>query len=342
MSDLTTDTDTGSEPVDEFDGLALDDDALRAFVSEFDPSLGATPDTEGDDEDDAPAAEAEPAPEPEPAVEAPSALDTVLAELGLDPDDAANVLRYATRAAHDPVQPPPPATPAVPPTYGGQTAASGYGNPASVPATEAGVNDPTATPVGQAGAPQRPDLSILEELIPGLSDYFGNLEAQQRAAQERFALFEAQQQELARAEAERQQATAAKAIEVGVGQFRDRYPTLDDQQFQRVLDRAAALQVMPRLVAEHGGDHVAATVAALDLAAWHDEQTRASLMQAQLDAFASQQVETRERKGKAASLSPTSGSVPRTATAAAPADMTPDQRRKALEAEIATALRVGG
>lgn len=307
-----------------------------------------------------PAAEVvpEPEPEPEPTPEPPAAVSDVLAGLDVTEDEAREVIAWAksltpeqvdavNAALANPVSAPAPspaAAPYAPPAVntppGVPPAASGYGYPAPpAPAVGAGLNDPVTPPaVGQPGMPVVPDLGVLAEVAPELGTYLQQQATLFQQQQQQLAWFQAEQQRIAAADAARNEERINAQIAVGADEFRAAYPQLSEQDVQRIARRATELQVMPALVQQNQGAVDKAFVQAMNTAMWSDPTYQDQLVQARLDEFASQQAETQQRRGKAASLNGGGGSVSRATQAAAPADMTPEQRRQALIAGVAAGI----
>lgn len=323
MSDITTEPST--EPTDEWDAalIAAMEEAMGGGESAAEPEVVADPEVT---EPEAPAASEEVVEESEAPAEpeAPAGFDSVLGQVGMSPEDAEQIIRWAATLSPEQVQAVNAAL--APPT---EAAASGHGSPVASSAATGEV-----PPI-----PDLPDLSLLSEAVPGIGEFLAaqrqTLLEQQRALE----ILRAEQAALAEAEAKRNQSVTSAAVDAGISAFRESYPDFTDEQFDAVMRRATDLQVLGPLTQQFGGDIAKATTEALNTALWSDPTMQETLVQRRLDALAAERAETEEKRRKAASLSGSSGSVPGSRSSAAPVNLTPEQRRdqmvKAIAAEIA-------
>lgn len=324
-------SDTTAEPTTD---LPPDDDGWDAeLIAAMEEALRGTSDADVEAPEAPEAAEEPEAPEvaqeaPEPVVEepeAPTGFDSVLGQVGMSPEDAEQIIRWASTLTPEQVQA---VNAALSPTTP-EPAASGHGSP--------GVSSPAPGEVPPI--PDLPDLSLLQEAVPGIGDF---LQAQRQALltqQQELEALRSQQRAIAEAEAKRNQSVTSAAVDAGIAAFRETYPDLAEEQVDAVLRRATDLQVLGPLTQQFGGDVAKATTEALNTAMWSDPTMQQVLVQQRLDALASERSETEARRRRAASLSGSSGSVPGSRSSAAPANLTPEQRRdemvKAVAAEIA-------
>lgn len=316
MSEITTDpTDTPADPSAEWDAQIAEamEAAFAAPPADDEPAPEVEPEPV--------AAEEPPAPEPE---EPPAGLAGVINEVGVDETTAEQILRWAAGLTPEQVeavnasltQPPP--------------AASGHG-PAA----------PQAPADGAAGSslPDMPDITLLAEAVPGFKEYLSGVDATMRAQQIELERVRSQQTTLVESEAQRTQRQTNEQIDAGIASFREQYADIDDQSFERVLQRATDLQVLPGLVSQHSGQVDKAMADALTTAMWSDPDMRDRLVQATLNDITSQQEATRERRQKAASLSGGSGSVPGSRTTAAPVNLTREQHRAQMIESVAAEIQ---
>ena len=103
-----------------------------------------------------------------------------------------------------------------------------------------------------------------------------------------------------------------------------------------IASQAAALQIVPTLMARNGGNAAEATKQALETAMWATPAFREKFLQNQVDQYAQTVEQTAEKKRKASALAGSSGSVPRTAPAQRP--MTKAEREQAMIREVAEAM----
>lgn len=294
-----------------------DDDWDAALLAALESAYQGTTDEPELEDIEPELEEVEPEPEPEVEPEAPSAFYE-----GIPDDRARQMLEWVASLDDEQVQKINAAL-APEPT----AAASGHGTPA-----------PTAPADGAGDAlPDMPDLSLLAEAVPGFAEYLAAVDRSVRTGQTRIDSLGRQQASLADIEAKRNRAATDAAIDAGIEAFREANP-LSDTQFDSVMQRATDLQVLPSLVTRFNGDVSAAMQEALGTAMWSDPNLREELVQYRLNAIGEQQVETKARKQRAASLSGGSGSVPGSRTSAAPVTLTPEQHRDAMVQKIAAEI----
>jgi hypothetical protein len=336
---LIAEADEAVAPDDTDDRFA---EMAASLAAEFEARSGAAPTVDDEDPEpvsvEMPAEAAEtPLEAPVPAAEPEPGLSGILTDLGLAERDAAEVLRWAASLSDEQVQRINSALlvdQSAP--SGAPTAASGHGEPAAAPPA-AGSDVPPAQ--GQPGMPIRPpDLGALSEFAPELGTYLEQQAQLLSAQQQQIVSFQQAQAEQARREAEAAQSQAQVQIEAGEKVFRDTYAWASDEDVQAIARRAASLQVMPALVQQHGGAVDKAFVAAMETALWSDPSYRDRLVQQRVNEFAETQQQTTERRRKASALTSGGGSVSRAPQQAAPADMTPEQRREAMARTIAQSI----
>lgn len=208
-------------------------------------------------------------------------------------------------------------------------------------ASGSGPAPATFTP-GVAGAvvPDVPQVNPNEFLDPQLAQYVQQVTAQQNAViaqqQQMLADYQAQQQQIAQAQYEQEQSRMLQQVEMGQAQFAEAHPNFTAQEIDLIASQAAALQIVPTLMARNGGNAAAATQEALETAMWATPAFREKVIQSQVDQYAQTVEQTAEKKRKASALAGSSGSVPRTAPAQRP--MTKAEREQAMIREVAEAM----
>lgn len=208
-------------------------------------------------------------------------------------------------------------------------------------ASGSGPAPATFTP-GVAGAvvPDVPQLNPNEFLDPQLAQYVQQVTAQQNAViaqqQQMLADYQEQQQQIAQAQYQQEQSRMLQQVEIGQTQFAEAHPDFTPQEIDLIASQAAALQIVPTLMARNGGNAAAATQEALETAMWATPAFREKVIQSQVDQYAQTVEQTAEKKRKASALAGSSGSVPRTAPAQRP--MTKAEREQAMIREVAEAM----
>lgn len=146
-------------------------------------------------------------------------------------------------------------------------------------------------------------------------------EAQQQqiallAQQSQQALAQSQQLQQAQhsAQLEAERAQAARAIEEAEATWRDSYPELSERDMHRITFKASesGAAIFPTLLAQHGGDHAAATHALLNVTLAGLPDINERITQTRVQAAADRALADATRKQKASALSGGSSATPRT------------------------------
>jgi hypothetical protein len=239
--------------------------------------------------------------------------------------------------SYPPVAPyvPSPPSYAYPPiaAYGQQVAAPPQSLPAGGEQVVGPVSPSFPGPATASALPPPPDLSMLQDVAPGLREYLQSVH--QFATTQQQQVFQAQQQAawLANQQAEAAMRSNQREFDTGVNNFKTQNPAFA-QDIDALSDTAARLNILPGLVSSYNGDVARATQDALRIAASMDEKFQGKLVQNALDQFAMQQQQMRDKRDMAASLAAPASAIPRTPAAVDVRNLTPQQREQAMAAEI--------
>jgi len=278
--------------------------------------------------------------EPQPVAETQPVEDRYkIADREVSREEAEQLLALYDWAA----QLPPEAADAVNNVLSGQYRLVPANQPEQAPpaASGSGPAPATFTP-GVAGAvvPETPRVDPNDFLDPQLAQYVQQITAQQNAViaqqQQMLADYQAQQQQIAQSQYQQEHQRMLQQVEVGQNQFAELHPNFTAQEIDFIASQAAALQIVPTLMARNGGNAAAATQEALETAMWSTPAFREKAIQSQVDQYAQTVEQTSEKKRKASALAGSSGSVPRTAPAQRP--MTKAEREQAMIREVAEAM----
>lgn len=287
-----------------------------------------------------PVDETETDPEPEPVQQHEVVEDSYkIADREVSREEAEQLLALYDWAA----QLPPDAAQAVNDVLSGQYRLVPADQPEQAPSAASGSGPAPATfTPGVAGAvvPDVPQLNPNEFLDPQLAQYVQQVTAQQNAViaqqQQMLSDYQAQQQHIAQTQYQQEQSRMLQQVEVGQSQFAEAHPNFSAQEIDLIASQAAALQIVPTLMARNGGNAAAATQEALETAMWATPAFREKVIQSQVDQYAQTVEQTSEKKRKASALAGSSGSVPRTAPAQRP--LTKAEREQAMIREVAEAM----
>jgi hypothetical protein len=279
-------------------------------------------------------------PDPEPVYQPEPVPDSYkIADREVSREEAEQLLALYDWAA----QLPPEAADAVNNVLSGQYRLVPADQPDQAPSAASGSGPAPATfTPGVAGAvvPDTPQLNPNEFLDPQLAQYVQQVTAQQNAViaqqQQMLANYQEQQQQIAQTQYQQEQQRMLQQVEIGQAEFSEAHPDFTAQEIDLIATQAAALQIVPTLMARNGGNAIAATKEALETAMWATPQFREKVIQSQVDQYAQTVEQTSEKKRKASALAGSSGSVPRTAPAQRP--MTKAEREQAMIREVAEAM----
>lgn len=231
---------------------------------------------------------------------------------------------------------PAPATPQSP-----ASAASGPGVPAPVAQVyQAPATAPTGSPAGVGAAVPTLDpesLAVLEAAAPGIGAYFAAQQSQtaQQAAQ--LAAYQQSVQQQSIQQAQQAQLQTQAQIDAAHQSYVTLHPEFAPTDIDVIAQRGAQLQILPSMMRQHNGDLTAAYHATLDAAMWADPVTRDRAVQAQFAASQQAQQQINSRRTRAASLSGTTGTVPRGLSATPVAQMSPQDKHAAITEAISAA-----
>jgi hypothetical protein len=185
--------------------------------------------------------------------------------------------------------------------------------------------EPVDAPAAQAAQPEPQVEDDLDELEPAVAQRIRDLEARLEAVT------------ATQDNGEQERITAA--LQHGAQQFAAEYK-LEPAEMERLEQAIVQYQSLTGHI-RYTGDYAAGMRSALEQAYWADPELRSRALNAQIVEQAAKDAETRQqtsaKKRKAGSLSGSGGSVPRTA----PVPSTPQDKRAAMVAEIASVTGSG-
>lgn len=180
-------------------------------------------------------------------------------------------------------------------------------------------------------APKPPEIDW-DVVDPNVRAAYEAQQARLDALQEKVGTFEEPIQTLQRRQYEAQQAEANQALDAAAGKIMERFKLTEDEM-DDLADDAARLNIVPGL-RQQGMAPQAALETALETAFWHNEKYREKVIDEQVSSRSAN-----GRRQKAAQISGTSGAAGDGIGSAQPVPTDEGERRTAMAAEIAEALR---
>jgi hypothetical protein len=211
--------------------------------------------------------------------------------------------------------------------------------PGASPVTPASTQTPINTP--PPGTPTIDYDAMEPEVAAAIRAQEAATQAQIQAMQQQVAQIQQANQQVVQQALSAQQQQQWQLVE----QARNEFATevgVDGPRVQTLLQQVAEMQMLPRLIQQHGGDVGKATKAALEQVAWMDPEMRGQMAVKAGLVATGEAAKVEQRKTKAAALSGGGGSVERPTVGGngtkAPVKMT---RTQAMAAEIAAAQNDG-
>lgn len=210
-----------------------------------------------------------------------------------------------------------------------------YGSPAGVGAGQFSNlgQDPNTAPIPHLDPAS---LEVLEAAAPGIGNLLSSLAATSQQQAQQLASYQSSVQQQATQQAALAQSQTQAQIDAAHVSYIAAHPEFASTDIDVIARRGAEMQILPTLLRQHNGDLAAAYHATLDTAMWADPVTRDRAVQAQFAASQAAQHSIETKRGKAAALSGSTGTVPR-GNITQPSAMTPQERHTAIAGEIAAA-----
>lgn len=174
--------------------------------------------------------------------------------------------------------------------------------------------------------PPKVDWDVVD---PNIRRAYEAQQAQLASMQERLASFEEPLNTIQQAQQNQAQLEAQQALDAASGKIQERFK-LNDDELDQLADDAASLNIVPSLRAQ-GMAPQAALETALETAFWRDEKWRSRIID--------EEIASRDANGRKARASAVTGTSGGNGVGLDSAPRNEQERRDAMAAEIAEALR---